>query len=165
MSNPPPFDPTSPDWRAQATARTRHRARTGSGVVPVRGDFIGRTFTLAEVAPGWPVYSTTRRYDTEYPIGGVVVDVLPARLDTETGELVPTRYRVLDVGRRLMMPWHTLEAPEVDTSALAGVGRQQATSAAYWLLERINKRRLVLHPDDVGYLRDAHVLGAAVVNL
>lgn len=163
MSAPPPFDPTSPDWREQAAERKRARAM--AGVVPVRGDFPGRTWALTQVGAGWPIYSTERRYTgSEDPLGGVVVDVLPAYADLDTGEVVPTRYRVLDVYRG-GHEWQTLTAAEVDERALEGVGRQMATRAAYWLLDRIHPNRRVLHPADVAYLRDAHVLGAAVVTL
>ena len=163
MSGLPPFDPTSPDWREQAAERKRARAL--AGVVPVVGDYPGRTWSLTHVGAGWPIYSLERRYTgTEYPIGGVVVDVLDAYADPDTGEIVPTRYRCLDVYRP-SHPWQTLEAGEVDVDALEGVGRQMSTRAVYWLLEQINLRRKVLHPDDVAYLRDAHVLGAAVVTL
>jgi hypothetical protein len=159
----PAFDPTSPDWSEQRAERIR--ARATAGVVPVRGDFPGRTWVLAHIEAGWPIYSTTRRYTgTEEPIGGVVVDVLPAALDPDTGEITPTRYRVLDVYRP-SHPWQVLEAPEVSESALEGVGRQLATTGAYWLLRQVNLRRKVLHPDDVALIRDAHVLGAAVVTL
>jgi hypothetical protein len=158
-----PFDPTKPFSTEEYLARKR--ARAAAGVVPVRGDYPGRDFALSAVTPGWPIYSTERRYDgTEYPIGGVVVEVYPGYTDIDTGELRPTRYRTLDP-LRPSHPWQWLEAPEVDVSALEGVGRQMCTTAAYWLLRQVNTTHLVLHPDDVGHIHDAWILGAAVVTL
>ena len=155
------FDPTSPDWRTQALELRRARAR--AGVVPVRGDHPGRAWTLTQIGAGWPVYSTGRRYDNDAPVGGVVVDVLPAYTDPD-GEIVPTRYRVLDPSRPAH-PWHTLTATEIDTTALEGVGRRMSTGAVYWLLAQIPANRHVLAPADVDHLRDAHLLGAAIVTL
>ena len=97
------------------------------------------------------------------PVGGVVVDVLPAHLDADTGEIVGTRYRCLDVYRNPGYAWQYLDAGEVDERSLEGVGRQLSTSAAYWLLRQINTNRRVLHPDDARHLHGAHVLGAAIV--
>jgi hypothetical protein len=163
LGDPPPFDPTAPFDNDAYLARKR--ARAASGVVPVRGDYPGRAHTLAQVGAGWPIYSSERRYTgTDYAVGGVVIDVIPPYADPDTGEITPTRYRCLDIARP-SHPWQYLEAPEVETSALEGVGRQLSTLAAYWLLEQVNRNRLVLALDDVHYLRDAHALGAAIVNL
>jgi hypothetical protein len=159
-----PFDPTSPTWRTDAA--NRKRARAAAGVVPARGDYPGRTWSLAQIGVGWPIYSTERRYaeDDLQPLGGVVVEVLQAGTDPDTGEIIPTRYRVLDTARPAH-PWNVLEAPEVDVTHLEGVGRQMSTRAVYWLMRQVKTNRYVLHPDDAELLHHAWALAVAAVAL
>jgi hypothetical protein len=117
------------------------------------------------VEAGWAIESTERRYaGTDLPIGGVVVEVSPGYLDDDTGEITPTRYRILDRWRT-GHEWNTLEAPEVNTRALRGVDRLAATSGVYWLLRQIPDGRRVLHPKDVAHLHDAWILGVAAAHL
>lgn len=123
-------------------------------------------FAVEGVAPGWAVYSTTRRYagGAEYAVGGVVIEVLPGYTDADTGEIRPPRFKCVD-RYRPEHPWQYLDAPEVDTSLLNGVDRLAATGAALYLLRQIPAKRRLFRPDDVALIHDAWILAKAAARL
>jgi len=154
----------TPEARAQVEAYEQGRrdlARAGGYVPPAT------EYALEGIEAGWPLYSTARRYDDDYPVGGVVVDVLPAYTDPDTGEITPLRYRCLDAYRgrvTLWQAWQTLTADEI-ALPLEGINRARATTAGYWLLDQIPRRLKVFRPADVDHLHDAWTLAKAAAYL
>jgi hypothetical protein len=150
----------------QYAAEKRERAR--AGVTP----YYLQNATVEGVRPGWPIYSATRSYTDadpgidRWPVGGMVVEVVPAATDYETGELTPARYRCLDRYHRYpgRHPWQWLTADEV-ALPLEGVKRTEATACGYWLLRQVPPNRRVFHPADVDWLHDAWILAQAAAVL
>jgi len=147
--------------RAQVEAyeqEKRDRARRGGDLPPAL------EYGLQGVDAGWPLYSATRRYaDDDYPVGGVVVEVIPGGADADTGELFPIRYRCLD-NTRPSHPWQYLDADEV-ALPVEGVNRYHATVCVYWLIRQVPQNRAVVRPVDVERLHDAWVLAKAAALL
>lgn len=63
-------------------------------------------------------WSTTRRYDDDSPVGGIVVEVMDGH-DPDTGE-AGTWLRTIDPYRaRPVLTWHVLDEGEVDRATVA----------------------------------------------
>ena len=151
----------SPEARAQVAsfeAAKLERARRGA---IVRDD---PRATLGGIGPGWWIESTTRRaLESSLPLGGVVVVVAPGGIDADTGEIAPTRYRVLDPGRA-GHEWNTLDADEV-SPRLRGLDRMAATNGAHWLLRQVPPTRRVMRPADAEHIHAAWVLAVSAAGL
>lgn len=156
-------DPTKP-FDPEAYRRWKQeQARQGPG--DMRRAIPGqRQLDLSLVEVGWWLRSLRRHAlgaDHLAEIGGVVVEKLPGGVSSE-GEIIPDRFRTLNVGAPALQRWQILDADEVDLDTLPGVDRHSATIAALWLIRQIPQTRKVLHPTDLSCLRDAHRLASAV---
>lgn len=152
--------PNTPEAQRQIDEyRARQRARLRSGAYLDAPS----VWTRAQVEPGWAVYSRTRAYaeDPDQPIGGLVVDVLPAWSDRDTGEMFPLRFRVFDPYRRNSdsRGYAVITLDDVDESRI-DFNRVRAWAGAVALLGMVNLHRRIAHPRDVEYLHDALVLAA-----
>ncbi|HEY2300801.1 MAG TPA: hypothetical protein VGH66_02860 [Acidimicrobiales bacterium] len=118
---------------------------------------------LEAVRPGWKLYSKTRFYDDGLqPVGGTLVNILPAGVDGDTGEMYPARYRCLNTWHPAH--WPTLTADEIDTDQLAGLDRRAAEAGTLFLLKPlfVGRRVARLHGlKDVEAIHDAWRLAAA----
>jgi hypothetical protein len=152
-----PHSPEAQKTIDEAAARARARLESGAYLDAPS------LFTRARIDLGWSITSERRAYaeGDQYPIGGLVIEKLPAYDDPTTGEIVPARFRVFDRYRMNSdsRGYNTLTIDEVDEAQIQWV-RSWAWAGAVALLGRVNTKRRVAHPRDVEAIHDALVLAA-----
>lgn len=147
-----------------AEAARRERARSGVPRWYLRGN-------LDLVGPGWEIWSGPGapvqpwcRWEDGDAKGGLVVEILEAEWDAETGEqLAPKRYRCFDATRDLGHAFSALEVGQVDPERIwAGIKRDDATTAIRRLLRPVTEGHWSLTATEMRYLDTAIALYRAV---